>query len=288
MGASVYNSMLVPPTREACIKFFTDAVEKPLKGRNPQHYHPCCHVYSTRKKVDFKNSHPECIPFTELFKIPTVLNDNVRYDQAKEFYDKECKHFGSFPESDTIGHRVTEGDLVSGGEETMMEIAKSNTEFRKKMRALSEESANAKDLPVANPRKLKFKESIVYANRTVRNQISKLRVETNENKSLSRRLVNENMSLKAENERLSKEMSEMKKELAEQKETFKDIYARLHDIYSEEMRCILGKRELDNSSLKKEQPASDEEEPFTKFQSKHPKFPSDVSEKDEDATFPAN
>ena len=94
--------------------------------------------------------------------------------------------------------------------------------------------------------------------------------------------------MKAENERLSKEMSEMKKELAEQKETFKDIYARLHDIYSEEMRCILGKRELDNSPLKKEQPASDEEEHLSKFQSKHPKFPSDVSEKDEDATFPAN
>ena len=196
--------------------------------------------------------------------------------------------FACFPESDEIGHRLTEGDMVSGGEETMMEIAKSNTEVRKKMRTLSEESANAKDLPVANPRKLKFKESIVYANRTVRNQISKLRVETNENKSLSRRLVNENMSLKAENERLSKEMSEMKKELAEQKETFKDIYARLHDIYSEEMRCILGKRELDNFSLKKEQPASDEEEHLTKFQSKHPKFSSDVREEDEDATFPAN
>ena len=165
---------------------------------------------------------------------------------------------------------------------------RSNTEFRKKMRALSEESANAKDLPVANPRKLKFKESIVYATHTVQNQISMLRVETSENTSLSKRLVNENMSLKAENESMKKEMSEMKKELAEQKEALKNVYARLNVIYSEEIKGILGKRELDNSPLKNKQPASDEEEHLTKFQSKHPKFSSDVREEDVDDTFPAN
>ena len=73
MGASVYNSMIVPPTREACIKFFIETVEKPLKGRNPQHYYPCCHVYNTRKKVFNKKSHPDCTSFTELFKITTDL-----------------------------------------------------------------------------------------------------------------------------------------------------------------------------------------------------------------------
>ena len=278
MGACVYNSIMAQLVRHDYIDWYNKVVETPLKNRNPQYYHSCCHTYSTRKKEKGLQTHPESLSFRKLFKTPADGDD--KYNQVKAFYDKYCETHGSFPEQD-LPHTLRGCDLTSESEEEMMMMpAKSKMKIGEKKTALSQDSSNAKDLKVANPERLRFKEGILYTTVTVQNQISELRTETSRTSSLTKLLVAENKELAAENKRLSMEVFRMKEDLAEQRQLLSAVNARINDMFKRGLGSMLGKRDQLEPSFEKDTASSAQKEKTKEPQRETSPSSSEIREKD--------
>jgi len=221
-------------------------------------------------------THPESLSFRKLFKTPADGDD--KYNQVKAFYDKYCETHGSFPEQD-LPHTLRGCDLTSE-EEMMMMPAKSKMKIGEKKTALSQDSSNAKDLKVANPERLRFKEGILYTAVTVQNQISELRTETSRTSSLTKLLVAENKELAAENKRLSMEVFRMKEDLAEQRQLLSAVNARINDMFKRGLGSMLGKRDQLERSFEKEKASSAQKEKTKEPQLETSPSSSEIHEKD--------
>ena len=278
------------PNDEA-LAWYRNVVKKAFDQRNPHTYHPCCHTYFKRQRAATENLHTETIPFTSLF-------DNVSLGQqmvweVQQFYKKHCARYGYLPYKNLphVGSPAESEKMKSAKSEKMQSVKSEQEQEineKKSVRALSQDSFDAKDLEVPNPEQLRFQEGFLYTAVTVQNQISELRTETSQAATLSRRLVNDNMCLKIENQRLFNELSEMKKELAVHKKALKDVNARLDVICKEGLGGLLGKREQQNSSCKEEQSANGEEESIPESRPKTPQSSAENSQNEGEGNSPAN
>lgn len=211
------------PTYHVANTWYEEVVAGKIKGRNKAFYHACCNTYSTRNcDPDFIQSHPDKIPFSDLFTY--VTNRNDREKQVVDFYKKYCDEIFGLPDkaNRNIRHIEQATDLSQSSEDD----------------SRLEHSVCCPDL-----KKMTTSDQLEYRLSGAESLVNKLTPVVYGLASKSKKLIDENFKLSGELQQLKRKQAEQELEIAQQKQLNIELNSKLEAILKALLVESLGKRE---------------------------------------------
>ena len=212
------------PTYDEANKWYEEVVAGKIKGRNKAFYHACCNTYSTRNcDPEFIQSHPDKIPFSDLFTY--VTNRNEREKQVVDFYKKYCDEIFGLPDKANRNIRHIE---------QATDLSQSSSEDDSRY----EHSVCCPDL-----KKMTTSDQLEYRLSGAEASVNKLTPVVYGLASKNKKLIDENFKLSGELQQLKRKQAEQELEIAQQKQQNIELNAKLEAILKALPIDFLGKRE---------------------------------------------